>query len=209
MAVLFSVGSLCFLVAPLPGFVDLVGPEADAAVFFVGSVFFTSAATVQWWDCVASAGTEVLVAAPAAGLVERLGAAGRHAVLQRHHLPLAQTTTLDSPSYDRLVWRPDAFGSICFLVSGVLAYVAVAGGLRRPPPRTTEGAMALVNLLGCVAFAAAAVGAYVLPSAGQEVNVVVTNAMTSLGALGFLVGALLLLRVGSDADAARSRPVPG
>ena len=33
----------------------------------------------------------------------------------------ALQTGLDSPSYDRLVWRPDFFGSICFLISGYLA----------------------------------------------------------------------------------------
>ncbi len=206
MSVLFSVGSLCFLVAPLPGFVDLVGPEVDAAVFFVGSLFFTSAAAVQCWDCVAAAGTRSWWQPHRldwwSAWVQFAGTLFFNVTTFR-----SLSTTLDSSSYDRLVWRPDAFGSICFLVSGVLAYVAIAGGLRRSPPRTTEGTMTLVNLLGCVAFAAAAVGAYVLPSAGQEVNVVVTNAMTSLGALGFLVGALLLLRVGSAADAARSRPV--
>ena len=207
MSVLFSVGSLCFLVAPLPGFVDLVGPEADAAVFFVGSLFFTSAAAVQCWDCVSAAGTRSWWQPHRldwwSASVQFAGTLFFNVTTFR-----SLSTTLGSPSYDRLVWRPDAFGSICFLVSGVLAYVAIAGGLRRSPPRTTEGTMTLVNLLGCVAFAAAAVGAYVLPSAGQEVNVVVTNAMTSLGALGFLVGALLLLRVGSDADAARSRTAP-
>jgi hypothetical protein len=44
IGVLFAIGSACFLVAPLPGFVELVGSEVDAAVFFAGSVFFTSAA---------------------------------------------------------------------------------------------------------------------------------------------------------------------
>jgi hypothetical protein len=34
---------------------------------------------------------------------------------------------LDTTEYDRLVWRPDALGSICFLVSGYLAYLEVCG----------------------------------------------------------------------------------
>src|SRR2546430_17653413 len=45
--VLFAVGSACFLVAPFPGFVELVGSSADGVVFFVGSLFFTSAALLQ------------------------------------------------------------------------------------------------------------------------------------------------------------------
>ena len=44
---LFAIGSLCFFLGPLPGFVQLVGSAADGAVFFVGSVFFTAAALIQ------------------------------------------------------------------------------------------------------------------------------------------------------------------
>jgi len=44
--VLFAAGSLFFLVAPRPWFLQLVGPEVDGAVFFVGSLLFTAAATL-------------------------------------------------------------------------------------------------------------------------------------------------------------------
>jgi hypothetical protein len=47
IGVLFAVGSSCFLIAPFPGFVELVGSGVDGMVFFVGSVFFTSAAALQ------------------------------------------------------------------------------------------------------------------------------------------------------------------
>ena len=36
----------------------------------------------------------------------------------------ALQTAVSSPDYNRLVWRPDALGSICFLVSGAIAYLA-------------------------------------------------------------------------------------
>ena len=49
-AVLFVVGSCCFLVGPLPVFLDLVGAQVDALVFFVGSLLFTAAATLQWLE---------------------------------------------------------------------------------------------------------------------------------------------------------------
>src|SRR4051794_41379618 len=47
MAALFAVGSLCFLVGPFPGYADLVGEGADAATFFVGSIFFTAGGALQ------------------------------------------------------------------------------------------------------------------------------------------------------------------
>src|SRR4051794_10466692 len=48
IAWLFAAGSACFLVAPFPGFLQLVGPAADGMVFFAGSLLFTSAAALQW-----------------------------------------------------------------------------------------------------------------------------------------------------------------
>jgi hypothetical protein len=189
IAVLFASGSLCFLVAPLPGFIDVVGPEADALVFFVGSIFFTAAAALQWRDCL-NAGTR---ADRWSSAVQVVGTLSFNITTFR-----ALSVTFESPSYDRLVWRPDALGSICFLVSGLLAYVAVAGALRW----RLDGMMALVNLLGCVAFGVAAAGAYVMPSSTSEVSVTAVNVMTSLGALCFLVGAVLLTRVGVRDDAA-------
>ena len=49
MALAFAIGSLCFLVGPFPGYLDLVGPTADAVTFFVGSVFFTVGGGLQTW----------------------------------------------------------------------------------------------------------------------------------------------------------------
>jgi len=186
-AVLFAAGSACFLVGPLPAFLNLVGPETDALVFFVGSLLFTSGGTLQW-----------LGACPArhrrrldwwSSSVQLAGTLFFNVTTFR-----ALTSTVGTPTYDELVWRPDAFGSLCFLVSGALAYVEVAGGLTHRPPPTREGVVAGSNLLGCVAFGLSAVGGYVLPASGSEVNTALANAMTALGALGFLVGSLLMLR---------------
>ena len=47
IGVLFAIGSAWFLVGPIPGFVELVGSAADGAVFFVGSIFFTTAEGLQ------------------------------------------------------------------------------------------------------------------------------------------------------------------
>ena len=65
-----------------------------------------------------------------------------------------------------------------------------------PPARTLEGGIVTVNLLGCVAFGASAVTGFVPPATGEPVNIALTNATTSIGALCFLVGALLLLPEG-------------
>lgn len=177
IGVLFAIGSACFLVGPFPGFVELVGSEADAAVFFAGSIFFTSAALLQTlhsdggldrWACVVQlAGTLFF------------NVSTFHAL----------QTGLDATEYNRLVWTPDWRGSVCFLGSGVLSYLAV----RHLSHRDRDWRIAVINLAGCVAFGISAVASYVVPSTGTAVDLAAANAWTAFGALCFLVGALLLL----------------
>jgi len=192
MAVLFAAGSTCFLVGPLPSFLALVGVQVDAVVFVVGSVLFTAAAALQLR--LASGPGRTWSADWWAGAVQLVGTLYFNATTTH-----ALTTALDASSYDRVVWRPDALGSVCFLVSGGIAYALVAGGLAHPPPRSRDGMVAAVNLFGCVAFGLSAAAAYVLPSSGSEVNSAIANATTALGALCFLVGAMLILPQASPA----------
>jgi hypothetical protein len=158
IAGLFAAGSACFLVAPFPGFLQLVGPVADGVVFFVGSLLFTSAATLQWLQTINAdrgpAGTarrrrRVLTFEPRrldwwSSGIQLAGTLFFNATTFR-----ALQTGLGSPSYDQVVWRPDALGSACFLVSGYLAYVGspaacwgARGGRRsrRSPPSTSSAA---------------------------------------------------------------------
>jgi hypothetical protein len=185
-AVLFAAGSVCFLIAPLPAFLEQVGAHTVGVVFFAGSLLFTAAAGLQWL------GTGPVRVDRWSSGIQLAGTVFFNVTTFR-----ALTTAVDQPSYDQVVWRPDAFGSVCFLVSGYLAYVAVAGGPLSRAPRTRDGAVASVNLFGCVAFGLSALAGYVLPGTGGELDASTANAATSLGALGFLVGAVLLLPQGA------------
>jgi hypothetical protein len=103
----------------------------------------------------------------------------------------ALLTSIESPEYDRLVWRPDAFGSICFLVSGAIAYRASPRQGWRPARGSWQPG---VNLLGCIFFGISAVAGYVVPSTGSVVDLAASNFNTSLGAACFLACALAGLR---------------
>jgi hypothetical protein len=102
-------------------------------------------------------------------------------------------TALTSSEYNKLVWRPDWRGSICFLVSGAIAYRASPrhrwhGWL---PVRGGEGWwQPAVNLLGCVFFGVSAIAGYVVPATGSMLDQAAANWNTSLGAACFLAVAL-------------------
>jgi hypothetical protein len=190
------------MIGPLPGFVEWVGSAVDGAVFFVGSVFFTSAAGLQCLETFnadrepGGGGRQafrVLVFEPRridwwSSVVQFIGTLFFNVMTFR-----AMQTGLEDPSYNRLVWAPDLIGSICFLVSGYLAYVEICGTYVCWRRRGLEWKIAAVNFLGCIAFGISAVAAYVVPSTGSALDLAAANSFTALGGVCFLVGALLLL----------------
>src|SRR4051794_40825147 len=197
MALAFAAGSTCFLIGPFPGYIEVVGPVADSLTFFVGSVLFTTGGALQVW--LAAAGRWD----PGAGR-----AAWRTATVQFAGTLFFNVTTfravqtaLSNPDYDRLVWRPDAFGSVCFLVSGLIAYLASARHGPLPARGTSGWWQPAVNLLGCVLFGVAAIAGYVVPATGSMLDLAAANWTTAAGAACFLVCALAGLRAARPAPA--------
>ena len=186
MALMFTAGSACFLVGPFPGYVALVGPLADALTFFVGSVLFTAGGLLQAVGAAPDRrdGGEGTAAWRTAG-IQFAGTLFFNVTTFR-----ALQTALSDPSYDRLVWRPDAFGSACFLISGLIAYAAAP---RRGWRLLRSGRgwwQPAVNLAGCVLFGIAAVAGYVVPANGTALDLAAANWTTAAGAACFLACAV-------------------
>lgn len=189
MALCFALGSTCFLVGPFPGYVNLVGSTVTGLTFFVGSILFTAGGGLQTW--LAAPERQVDGAGRAAWWAAVIQSAG---TLFFNVTTFTALSTLPSqPDYDRLVWRPDALGSVCFLVSGYLAYAEVCGHPFWTRNRTLEWKIAAVNLVGCVAFGISAIAAFWVPSSGDVLALAASNWTTALGGLCFLIGAVLLL----------------
>jgi multisubunit Na+/H+ antiporter MnhG subunit len=79
------------------------------------------------------------------------------------------------------------------------------GGILRAK-RTLEWWIAAVNLLGCILFLMAAIASYVVPDTGDILDLAAANVTTSLGALCFLIGAVLLLSEGGRTHDDSSQP---
>lgn len=189
----FAIGSLCFFAGALPAYAQWAGAVWTGVTFFVGSVFFTVAALIQlllsgrrpprehtsrpdradWWSAaIQFAGTLLFNAST---LVALLAAMAR-------------------PDAVGVGWRPDAWGSLAFLVSSFLAVEATRGRERLwdRDARTWHGTG--LGMLGSIAFAVSAVAAYVVPSTGELVSVQWTNLGTAIGALCFFGAAVLSRR---------------
>jgi YrhK-like protein len=175
----FAIGSACFFIGPFPGFLQLVGPGADGVVFFTGSVFFTLAAALELREGTLRLGRWASDPSWWSAAIQFAGT-----LFFNVNTFDAMREGLSSQQENRLVFAPDLFGSTCFLISGVLAYRAARG---------PEVRMAAVNLAGCVLFGISAVASYIVPSTGTVLDLAAVNWCTALGALCFLVGALMLL----------------
>jgi hypothetical protein len=203
IAIGFAVGSACFLVGPFPGFVQLVGAGADGAVFFAGSIFFTLAALLEVRESTLRLGRWAADPSWWSAAVQFAGT-----LLFNLSTFAAMQDGLSTGQANRLVWAPDVFGSAAFLISGGLAYRVANRASRGGARRGREWTMAAVNLTGCVLFGISAIASYIVPSSGTILDLAAANWTTGLGALCFLIGALLLLpRRHADHQHPHSRPL--
>ncbi|MDN5766302.1 MAG: YrhK family protein [Humibacillus sp.] len=213
LAALFGIGSLCFATGSLPLYFDAVSPSIVAWTFFVGSLFFTSAGYLSFHETVIA--PQAILAAPRrlrlrglvhwrphridwwAGLIQLAGT-----IAFNVSTFAATRSALDAVQQKHLIWTPDVVGSVCFLVASVLAYAEVNRGVLPRSDHSVGWRIAALNLFGSVAFGVAAIAARYLPTTGQTANIALVNLGTFVGAIAFLVGAVLLPVESSRAEAA-------
>ena len=202
MGVLFAVGSICFALGSFPPYATAVGVTPDNVTFFIGSIFFTTASFLQYSEVASAPST--LATPQREGFGSLLHIRHRRIDWWAAGIQLIGTlwfnrTTLSAllvglgaSSAHHPVWRPDALGSICFLVSSWLAWAEECHGPFAWRPSRISWQITALNLVGSIAFGVSAIASYVT-SSGQLLSVALTNLGTFVGAVCFLVGAVLLL----------------
>jgi len=202
------VGSLCFALGAFPPTATALGSSA-AVVFFIGSLFFTSAAYLQFFEAT-NEGDDI----EGRGRTRRLfgvrsGSLGWWAsaiqligTLAFNVSTFAALQDLTAKQEEALVWAPDVVGCVCFLTASGLVIAETHDRIRGMLFRSLESRIAAINMLGSVAFAISAIGAFVVPATGELLSLPLVNIFTFIGALLFFVGAALLI------PAMRPEPAP-
>ncbi len=199
IAVLFMVGAACFAIGSTAGYSSLVGVRATGVTYCVGSIFFTSAAYLQYVQCInpgapGSPGRRRLLAVDA-GRIDWWAATVQLAGTLFFNVTTftALDASLNAKQEDLVVWTPDALGSVCFLVASELAFIAVGNAWFSWRPGSTSWRIAALNLLGSVLFGISAIAGWVQPSTDDLLNAALDTSGTFWGAICFLIGAALLL----------------
>jgi hypothetical protein len=200
IAILFAVGSLLFAVGSVPGYTSAVGARWDTVTYFIGSLFFTAASFLSYREAVDAsphglnpAHRRFFVYQP--GRIDWWATAVQLAGTLYFNVScgVAMAANLSAQAAHQHVWRPDAIGSVCFLVSSVLSWYETCHGWGAWRPASWAWWITLVNLAGSIAFGISAVAGYVNPATGQVHNAGRADTQTLIGAICFLIGALLLL----------------
>jgi hypothetical protein len=204
IAGLFIVGSALFALGSVPAYLNAVGETADSVTYFVGSLFFTAASFAQLVQAQSSAMTGVDAASQ-----DQLAPIRFKAWLPHDRNWLAAVTQFPGTLFfnistgatlvhnvtvkqeDRRIWRPDLYGSTLFLVASVFAILAV-GRFLSFQPRSYAWRIAWLNMIGSILFMASALASYVLPSTDELINSQISIVGTLLGAVCFLIGAILM-----------------
>ncbi len=213
IGLLFAIGSLLFasgsLLSLVPQLAARIGlhPSSLNGLFFAGSIPFTSAAYLQLFQAAnAGAWSPSLQHLPRPRPQPRwfgwkpADPGWLSCALQFPGTLLFNVNTwegLDTQlswvGQEVLVWTPDLLGSILFLASGYLAFIETCHAPWAWQPHSLSWWITLTNLLGCIGFMLSALFAVVLPSTQAPASVVLSLLFTLLGAVGFLVGSLLML----------------
>ena len=173
MAVLFVIGSACFIAGIASQWASTPRP-AIGVTFFVGSIFFTTAAYLQWSEAV---NAERRIAVPRhrrrwrpasweSRRIDWLSAAVQLIGTFLFNLSTfaALNHSLTTHQSNTRVWAPDAFGSIAFLISSELAFAEVCHRWLCLRCRTLAWKIVALNLLGSIAFGISAIASLLEPS---------------------------------------------
>ncbi|MGV8144488.1 MAG: hypothetical protein ACP5OJ_07755 [Methanothermobacter sp.] len=186
----------------MPSYIQFIGSHYASLTYFIGSIFFTSASFLQYVETSAapkSLDTKIdekikyLIWEPKridwwSTLIQFVGTlffnVSTFAALQLY---------VSSSAVNHMVWRPDVYGSICFLLASALAWFEVSHAFWSWKPRNISWSIAASNLLGSIAFGVSAVGSHISLSTGIANNLFLDYIGTLMGAVFFFIAAVLLL----------------
>ena len=213
VAVLFTIGSALFSVGGYGITFPDNSPEVLTAgmnldwIFFIGSIFFTSAAACQLLESINAGSSEGLYAEEKlsdtfqwaawhpnrigymASLVQLIGT-----VMFNFNTGNAFISDLNWIQQDILIWTPNFIGCICFLIASRLAFMEICHGYWGWQPGNIEWWITVLNLLGSIGFMISALYSLAVPPGDSSATFSWLSAFfTFQGGVCFFIASYLLL----------------
>lgn len=204
IAVLFMIGSWHFVSGSVLVLAGSTYAYVIDLIFFVGSIFFTSAGYSQYYQSINAPQTVDERGAQTQPQGRRFfawqpGHIGFWATFPQFLGTLAFNMSTFAAfinvnwlGYDLLVWVPDYVGSILFLISGIAAVVEFCHRFLCWQPGNISWWIVMINFIGCVAFMISAIVAFVRPEPIFDNLATWATIFTLIGAACFFVAAYLM-----------------
>jgi len=210
VALLFAAGSALFTVGaaaatwPDWGPASLNDPFIQGRIFVIGAIFFTAAAALQWLE-VLNGDVALALGREAKPLWRWLGWCPRNlgylactiqligTVMFNFNTVDATLTGLDARQEALWIWAPNMAGCVCFLVASYLAFAEVSQGYSSFAVHNLSWWIAVVNLLGSVAFQLSALYSFGFPAPAGDASLWWASFYTAVGGLCFLLGSCLMI----------------
>ena len=205
ISILFMIGSFCFASASFLSFGFLYNlPEIDINIFyFIGSIFFTIAAYLQYLESINFDITHLPHVynkhtvwfwwrwrpknmGYISSLTQFIGT-----ILFNISTFVAIFSNLSIKIDNLFVWLPNLLGSILFLISSFFAYLEVYNDKKIKNFRNLTWVIIWINIFGSVFFQISALYSVYTVDIDQ-INIFIATLTTFLGAICFFVAALLL-----------------
>ena len=212
IALLFLVGSACFALGSFTLIWPQYSPEITTghheigAIFFMGSLFFTSASWLQLLEAINGDIAEVKMSSQESRQRWRwfawkpLNAGYSSSLIQfvgtlffNLNTGAALLLTFKGLDKDVFVWIPNVMGSLCFLASSYVAMIEVSHSFWSFQPRQISWWVVFINLVGSIGFMVAALFGFLIPSLKEAVWMWGDNFFVLVGGVCFFIASYLLI----------------
>ena len=194
IAITFILGSVLFCLGAILPFTRGLSTAATNIVYFVGSSLYLIGAFIQF---IQGRRMKINHRDDASSMRHLANKNSRAAGIQAIGALLFQTSmtgafirSLSIAQQEKIIWVPDLFGALCFLVASWMFFTLRYPIQHREDNGRSARELALMNIVGSAFFVISAFGAYIVPLTDQPIYPRIANLGTLAGALLFLLSSI-------------------
>ena len=194
IAITFILGSVLFCVGAILPFTSGLSTAVTNVVYLVGSSLYLVGALIQF---IQGRRMKINHRDDASAMRHLANKNSRAAGIQAIGALLFQTSmtgalirSLSIAEQERIIWVPDLFGALCFLVASSMFFTLRYPIQHRQGNGRSARELAMMNIVGSAFFVVSALGAYIVPLTDQSIYPQIANLGTFAGAVLFLLSSI-------------------
>lgn len=194
IAITFILGSVLFCLGAILPFTRGLSTAMTNVVYLVGSSLYLVGAFIQFIQGrrmkinhrdAASAMRHLANKNSRAAGIQAIGA-----LLFQTSMTGAFIRSLSIAQQEKIVWVPDLFGALCFLIASSMFFTLRYPIQHRQDNGRSARELAMMNIVGSAFFVISALGAYIVPLTDQAIYPRIANLGTFAGAVLFLLSSI-------------------